>query len=441
MSDNMTLNSLGLPGAIPHAERRVADTTIAAKVDPFPLSAMGIELEYMIVDRTTLDVRPYTEALFRDDGGDPVDDIDAGDFGWSKEVVRHVIEIKHPAPVASLDGLAAGFQREIERMDARLAHMDARLMPSAMHPWMDPEIDTRIWDEPRNRINRAYASIFDLGTHGWANLQSMHINLAYGNDDDFAAVHSAIRGVLPIIPAIAASSPFANGQRAHFDDYRLEVYRTNASGFPTITGHIIPEVVSSREAYEEHILSPMYRAIALHDPERLLRFEWLNSRGAIARFGRKAVEIRVADVQEAPIMDVAIAAAVIGAVKALHGQSLSTTAMQDNLAPRQLARILSDCARDGSRARIDDPAYLKLFRYPADDCSVMDLWKHIASFEPVVTEIDRSRSAVAWNLLMDSGSLSSRLLRAAGESPDRARLAELYRELCDCLARGQTFGA
>ncbi len=439
--NDLSIKALGYPFALSnaltkpfHPMRETAATSTVA-----PLSAMGIELEYMIVDRETLDVRPFTDQVFRDAAGDHVDDIDAGRYGWSKEVVRHVIEIKNPEPVASLDGIAAGMQVEIENMQARLATLDARLMPTAMHPWMDPATDSRIWDEPHNRINRAYASIFDLATHGWANLQSMHINIAFGSDDDFAAVHSAIRVLLPIIPGIAASSPYANGARTGFDDYRLEVYRTNASGFPTITGHIIPEVVRDRSAYEEHILAPMYRAIALHDPERILRFEWLNSRGAIARFDRNAIEIRVTDVQEAPHADIAIASLVVGAVRALHAQSLSQTAAQDALGSRHLAHILLDCARDGHRARIDDAAYLKLFGYPTDECSVSDLWKHISTLEPVVGEIDRSRSATACNFLLGHGTLASRIVQAAGAEPDRARLVEVYRELCECLAQGRSF--
>ncbi|HAL85576.1 MAG TPA: hypothetical protein DCM31_01010, partial [Deferribacteraceae bacterium] len=37
----------------------------------------------------------------------------------------------------------------------------------------------------------------------------------------------------------------------------------------------------------------MYRDIAPYDPECILQEEWLNSRGAIARFDRKAIEIRL----------------------------------------------------------------------------------------------------------------------------------------------------
>ena len=52
----------------------------------------------------------------------------------------------------------------------------------------------------------------------------------------------------------------------------------------------------------------MFADIAPYDPAGVLQHEFLNSRGAIARFDRSAIEIRVLDVQECPQADTAIAA-------------------------------------------------------------------------------------------------------------------------------------
>ena len=51
-------------------------------------------------------------------------------------------------------------------------------MPTAMHPWMNPRIETRIWQRENAEIYTAYDRIFDCNRHGWANLQSMQLNLA-----------------------------------------------------------------------------------------------------------------------------------------------------------------------------------------------------------------------------------------------------------------------
>jgi len=167
-------------------------------------SAYGIELEYMIVDRGTLSVRPIADALLAGFDGKARLTGQAGLIGWSNELVRHVVEIKNVAPIPELAALPALFHDEVRAANRRLASRNARLMPTAMHPWMDPATDTSIWDDD---IYRAYDRIYGCQGHGWANLQSMHINLPFANDAQFARLHAAIRLILPLLPALAASSP------------------------------------------------------------------------------------------------------------------------------------------------------------------------------------------------------------------------------------------
>ena len=50
-------------------------------------SAVGIELEYMIVDRASLAIRPIADTVLRDDEDLVHSDIDRGVTGWSNEVV------------------------------------------------------------------------------------------------------------------------------------------------------------------------------------------------------------------------------------------------------------------------------------------------------------------------------------------------------------------
>src|SRR4029078_10043132 len=126
--------------------------------------------------------------------------------------------------------------------------------------------------------------IFDCSRHGWANLQSMHVNLPFASDEEFARLHAAIRAVLPLVPALAASSPIADGVPQAALDYRLEVYRGNAMRVPSIVGYVIPPRVDTRAEYETRVLAPMYHDIARLDPGGVLQREWLNARGAIARF-------------------------------------------------------------------------------------------------------------------------------------------------------------
>ena len=80
-----------------------------------PLSAftgIGIELEYMIVDQQTLQPLPIADRLLARGSGNPgvfTTDVVRGAYGWSNELVMHVIEIKNLCPAPTLCGLAADF--------------------------------------------------------------------------------------------------------------------------------------------------------------------------------------------------------------------------------------------------------------------------------------------------------------------------------------------
>jgi len=99
-------------------------------------SAFGIELEYMIVDRQTLAVRPIADRLLRDDRGAVVNELKRGAMAWSNELTLHVIELKNGIPVPELPALVDAFQSEIGEIERRLA---AEGGPS--HAWRQPSMD------------------------------------------------------------------------------------------------------------------------------------------------------------------------------------------------------------------------------------------------------------------------------------------------------------
>jgi carboxylate-amine ligase len=375
--------------------------------------AFGIELEYMIVDRDTLDVAPIAERVL---DGDPC---------WSNELVAHVVELKNPRPSADLHALIRFFHSQIETKNAALAPLGACLLPSAMHPWMNPRAETRLWQRDNAEIYRAYHRIFDCRAHGWANLQSMHVNLPFANEREFARLHAAVRLALPLLPAIAAASPFAEGRFTGWLDYRLEAYRSNAARVPAMNGRMIPEPVASRAQYERDVLRPLYAELAPFDPQGVLRHEWANARGAIARFERNAIEIRVVDLQECPAADLALAAAAVDLVRLFY---------EDNRKPEpdtgELSTIFLACMREAERARIDSPLYGRRGK-------AREVWAFLAQ------RMSGAPHRALWqpylDFVLDKGPLARRLLQAAGSEPAREELAQLYAKLCRCLARGRVF--
>jgi len=127
---------------------------------------------------------PIADRVLVDEAGRPVDESDSGDLVWSNELVMHVVELKTNGPAREFSGLSDTFGTEIGRMNRLLADKGAMLLPTGMHPLMDPKRETVLWNHEGSEIYRAYDRIFDCRGHGWANLQSIHINLPFGDDDE-----------------------------------------------------------------------------------------------------------------------------------------------------------------------------------------------------------------------------------------------------------------
>jgi carboxylate-amine ligase len=402
---------------------------------------IGIELEYMIVDAKGLSVRPIADELLKQVGGGYELQVELGDVAWSNELALHVIEMKSNGPVPTLTGLADKFQSHVRRIKELLAPFGARLLPTAMHPWMDPHKELKLWPHENDVIYQTFDRIFDCKGHGWANLQSMHINLPFSNDDEFGRLHAAMRLILPILPALAASSPVVEGQVTGLLDTRVDVYRHNAKRVPSVSGLVIPEPVFTRADYEQKLLRKIYDDLAPHDPEGTLAHEWANARGCIARFERMAIEIRLLDLQECPRADIAIAALVVGTLRRLVAETGARSAAQCSFSEQELVPLLAACTRDGDRALLDHPRYLEALGYPAHGpVRAGDVWRHLASAldgaEPGFAEW-----RPALDVIFDEGCLARRILDALGPTPTRSRLEAIYRGLASCLDAGEMFHA
>lgn len=393
----------------------------------------GIELEYMIVDRESLDVAPVADRLLFHLAGEQAADVITGELGVSNELALHQIEVKNPRPVRFLPALLAAFNLEVKRLNAALAASDACLLGTGMHPWMNPRKETRLWPHEGAAIYESYDRIFGCRHHGWANLQSMHVNLPFANDEEFERLHAAVRLVLPLVPALAASSPLADSALSGYLDYRLVAYRDHQRKHPATVGAVIPETVRSESEYRERILEPMYRSIAPEDSQGVLQHEWLNARGAIARFDRGAMEIRLADAQEHPSVDLAIAAAVIGAVEAIYAERWCSLEEQQAISTTALDAILRRCVRDAELARIDDPTILRAWGFARPSASARDVWGWW------MNNIDAGPWSGIWGALMTDGPLARRILRAVGHEVSASRVCDVYRELALCLEAGTMF--
>jgi glutamate---cysteine ligase / carboxylate-amine ligase len=401
--------------------------------EPYHLfEVVGIEIEYMIVDRADLHVRPISDELIRAACGAVESEIERGPLAWSNELVLHVIELKTNGPARDLHALAPLFQHDVRQINELLEPMSARLLPTAMHPTMDPVREMKLWPHDYSPVYSTFDRIFDCTGHGWANLQSVHINLPFADDDEFGRLHAAIRFVLPILPALAASSPLCDGKASGLVDTRLDHYRRNARRVPSVSGQVIPEPVFTRADYEREILGTIYRDLAPHDPERILRHEWANARGCIARFDRDAIEIRVLDVSECPRADLAIAGAIVALVQALVEERFLTGAAQREWPTEVLSQLWRDVVRDGDRTAIP-PAYARAFGLPERSCTAGELWRHVLDRVGLTLPPDATGALAK---ILEQGCLARRITRALGAG---SSIDDVYRRLADCLERGELF--
>jgi carboxylate-amine ligase len=310
-------------------------------------------------------------------------------------------------------------------------------MPTAMHPSMDPAREARLWPHAFGPVYQAFDRLFDCRGHGWTNLQSMHINLPFGDDAEFARLHAAVRFVLPLLPALAASSPLCDGAPTGWLDSRLWHYGRNSQRIPSVAGQVIPEPLYTRAAYDSELLGRIYRDLAPHDPDGVLRHEWANARGAIARFERGAIEIRILDLSECPRADMAIAETIVALIRALCEERFAAQAELREFATEDLAALYPRSIRDADRAQIEDPRFLGALSFPGTRCETRELWLHLLERLPDAQLSGPARALV--RRILNAGCLARRILTRLPASPRREQIDEVYRELCACLAKGEPF--
>lgn len=392
-------------------------------------SVMGIEIEYMLVDKDTLNVQPKSDLLLKALAhGHQVNEVELGKICLSNELVMHVLEFKNNGPCVPTDAIAQQFQETILKVQPVLAEYHLKLLPTGAHPWMDPRVETKRWPHGNRSIYKQFDKIFNCQGHGWSNLQSMHINLPFANDNEFAALHSLVRLILPILPALAASTPIIEQEFTGFQDTRLQFYEKNQKKIPSISGQIIPEIVFSEDQYHTDILHPIYRDLQPHDPNKILQHEWVNSRGAIPKFEYKALEIRVVDTQECVNADIAIAQAVFHLLKSWYETEMN--ALQRHYPTERLKSVFDHAIKTGLSTSIEDMDLMKLWQLPTRKMTLRDVWSIL--IEKISPTLDHP-SQVALEHILSHGNLSERILKACQKDFSKNHLKPIYQQLSDCL--------
>ncbi len=395
----------------------------------------GIEIEYAVVGGGDLAVKPVVDKLITALCGSPNEFPTLRNAEADNELAAHVVEMKCKVPTADWAGQARDFQDLVSLLNGKLADFGARLMPGGSHPFMDPATESKLWEHDGLEIYSTYDRIFGCRGHGWFNLQSVHLNLPFADDASFGKLHNAVSLLLPLMPALSAGSPVLEGKRHAWKDARLFHYLQNQRRFPAVIGPVIPEPVTGEAEYRAKILAPMYREIAPSDPEGLLQDEWLNSRAAIARFDRGAIEVRCIDTQECPRADLALCFFFSSLLRGLCETESDLHGIHAKIPAGVLRNLFESCAREGMDVRLPSAYPQGVFGLDGKTRTVREFFAELLQpgfakargdeeslFRPVVEHI------------LHRGSLSDRILRSAGKGED---WASAYERLCVCLAEGR----
>jgi gamma-glutamyl:cysteine ligase YbdK (ATP-grasp superfamily) len=269
------------------------------------LEVLGPEHEFSLVN-DELSALPIVDKVIKDFHGRVVNFVELPNFSFGKEIQLHVMEIKPNMPFRSPENFEETMHGAVLTLtDFLESKYKVHLLGGGMHPLLKLE-ETGVWPHRHKKIYQAYSKVFNLNQHGWLNIQSFQLNIPYSNQDAIL-MHNMLSEICAYLPAISASSPVYEGKFGENVDNRLCFYMLNQKEVSSVTGDVIPEYVSSFGQYEKEIIERYSMDLAHAGADECLLYkDWVNSRGVIFRFDRKAIEIRVMDEQECVKSDVAL---------------------------------------------------------------------------------------------------------------------------------------
>jgi hypothetical protein len=202
-----------------------------------------------------------------------------------------------------------------------------------------------------------------------------------------------------------------------------------------MTGDVVPGPLASYADYQRLLASIDAELGDLDRDKILIGNPWINARGAIARFDRMAIELRLLDTQECPRADVAICEAVAAATRALVEERWVSFAEQRETPTAPLRATLDAAVVEGPAAPPATPFLATALGAPGAQ-TLGEIWRRF------LAEAALSGGATAvLDTIRSEGTLAQRILAATGPAPSHEALHAVSAELAACLATGRMLGA
>jgi gamma-glutamyl:cysteine ligase YbdK (ATP-grasp superfamily) len=391
------------------------------------LEVLGPEHEFSIVN-DELEALPIVDKIIKDFHGRVVNFVEQPSFTFGKELQLHVMEFKPNAPFKTPVEFEETMQEAILTIQDFLQRkFHAHLLGTGMHPLLELD-ETGIWPHRHRQIYEAYSKIFNLRRHGWLNIQSFHLNLPYSNEESGILVNNTLANICPYLSAISASSPIYEGRLGDRVDNRLYFYKQNQKEIQSVTGDVIPEYTSSFSQYKTSVIGKYSDDLFKAGADKLiLNKEWVNSRGVIFRFDRRAIEIRIMDEQECIKSDVALSCFIRAVLRGLMNQG------PEFLPHTVLVQDLNTIIINGLSASVHHPHGETARR-------VCEYYYNIA-LENATTEERKYLPIIQKRI--ERGNLSEilreRVEKKSQRTDFREAIIDIYSKLAECLAKNQPY--
>jgi gamma-glutamyl:cysteine ligase YbdK (ATP-grasp superfamily) len=204
----------------------------------------------------------------------------------------------------------------------------------------------------------------------------------------------------------------------------------NQTEVPSITGDMIPEYVNSFEEYEKTTVRQYSEDLAkANAPRCLLNKEWLNSRGAVIRSDRKAIEIRIMDEQECVKSDVALSCFIRATLRGIWRQKEEFEYQPHDVLVNNLHAVIID----GLDAFVQHPK--------GSTAQQVCRYLHRMAEENASSEEKKYLGIVKHRI--DNGSLSDLIMKEVTKKVLKTDLEEavfsVYSSLANCLENNKVY--
>ena len=291
-----------------------------AQSKPFTL---GVELEFQILDRDTLDLVSMAPELLAH-APDLVQDRIAPEF------MRSILEIR-TGICGSVAEVEKDLKNSISLLEQDADELGCMLFSASLHPFAEPS------DQQLSKGDRYQRIMEELQYVGRQFIsQGMHVHVGIEDQDKAIAVCDCLQAYLPPLLALSASSPYFRGEDTGLCSYRTKLFE--ALPLAGISGYL-----GSWQAYVDEI-TLLYNSHVIKNIKDL----WWDVRPSPG-FG--TVEIRICDLP-ARFVEVLGLTSII---QALVAAIVNGLVQPMRLSPQLLRCNKWQAARHGLEGRFNDP--------------------------------------------------------------------------------------